>query len=229
MELKVLGRYGPYTTERDTSCSCYLLTDGDLRLLLDMGPGSLGRVIEYADPGTLSAVWISHLHFDHTADLLPLRYYLENKPGRLKIIVEPQDTDYYRLLTGDRCFEVIEARPGEKLTLDGAELEFSRMKHPFPDLALTVRGSKTFVYTGDTSYFEGIERVFDGADAVLADCSKPAGYDGPHMDCVTAKKLAALTGVRILATHLTPGSDPTADFADCPSIEVVAEMETYVI
>jgi ribonuclease BN (tRNA processing enzyme) len=52
--------------------SCYLVTDGSTRLLLDCGPGAATVLSAVTHVSTLDAVVISHLHSDHCYDLLPL-------------------------------------------------------------------------------------------------------------------------------------------------------------
>lgn len=81
------------------ACSSYLVTYGSVNVLLDCGPDSLAVLREEINPRNLDAIIISHLHADHTLDLVPLAYGLkygppvgdERKPagGRLAIFVPP--------------------------------------------------------------------------------------------------------------------------------------------
>ena len=63
----------PYPTA-DESCSGYLLQAGGANVLVDIGGGVLGTLQRYIRLEDLHAVWISHLHADHFADM-PLLYY----------------------------------------------------------------------------------------------------------------------------------------------------------
>ena len=75
MKIHVLGRYagcpGP-----GGSCSGYLVEVGSQRILLDCGPGVLGRLQTVCTLEELDAIVLSHLHADHCLDLIPLSYGL---------------------------------------------------------------------------------------------------------------------------------------------------------
>ena len=80
MQLTVLG-CSPASTNPGGASSSYLVEDGQTRLLLDCGSGSFGRLIQYLDPATVDAIVISHMHADHTLDLIPYRYALSFAGG----------------------------------------------------------------------------------------------------------------------------------------------------
>ncbi len=229
MRLTCLGRYGPYPKPGDSACSCYVVEDGGAKLVLDMGPGSLRRLTAFTDVKDIDAIWLSHMHYDHTSDLLAFRYLLEDLDVRMKVIACPDESDYCRVLLAHPLFEVIPVKAGDSLDIKGLRLSFYEMEHPAYDLAIRMDGSKSLVYTGDTVYTPELERACRGADAVLADCSKPAGFTGPHMTVVQAARLAQLTGAKILATHLSPFYDPTSELAGSDDIAVVRELESREI
>ena len=62
------------------ACSSYLVTYGAVNVLMDCGPGSLSFLREAINPRNLDAILISHLHADHTLDLVPLAYGLKYGP-----------------------------------------------------------------------------------------------------------------------------------------------------
>ena len=78
MYLTILGNNGPFPAPGG-ACSSYLLESdsGETKLLIDAGTGSLARLMDIARPETLDAVVLSHLHFDHMSDLLPMQYALQ--------------------------------------------------------------------------------------------------------------------------------------------------------
>ena len=84
MKLTVIGCSGSYPGP-ESPASCYLLEadhDGRTwRIVLDLGNGALGALHRYADPLTIDAVLLSHLHADHCIDLTS--YYVLRKyhPG----------------------------------------------------------------------------------------------------------------------------------------------------
>ena len=56
--------------------SGYLITHAGFTLLLDCGSGVFSKLRAFADPATVDAVLISHLHADHMLDLLPFSFAL---------------------------------------------------------------------------------------------------------------------------------------------------------
>src|SRR5262245_19848729 len=75
MELTVLGSATPYPRP-DNPCSGYLVSTADTRLWTDAGTGTLGELQRHVRLEDLDGIWISHLHADHTADLLTAVYGL---------------------------------------------------------------------------------------------------------------------------------------------------------
>ena len=64
MRLTVLGCSGPYPAA-DVGTSGYLLTSNDTNLLLECGCGVVPKLWRAIKPGQLSAVVLTHFHFDH--------------------------------------------------------------------------------------------------------------------------------------------------------------------
>ena len=230
MKLTVLGKYGPYPKEGDHASSCYLVQGGSTSLVLDMGPGSLSRLMQAADLRKINGIFISHLHYDHTSDLLPFRYLLEDMNLKMKIFVRREESPWYDILFGHPDFEVINVSPSSPVTAGDFKLTFYEMKHTVPCLGVKVQqDDKALFYTGDTLFNDNIYPALNGTDLLLADCSKPAGFTGPHMTVENAKEINGNTGVRIISTHLSPGYDPDDEYKNFPGIETAREMKTYEI
>lgn len=71
MQLTVLGCRAGMPGGGQPS-SGYLVDTATARILLDCGPGIATALSALTEPGSLDAVFISHLHVDHCHDLLPL-------------------------------------------------------------------------------------------------------------------------------------------------------------
>lgn len=229
MELTVLGKYGPYPKAGTGAASGYLVSDGGVNLALDMGSGTLARLQQMTDISRLDGIFISHLHYDHTSDLLPLRYLLEDLDRTLTVYTAYEDSEWYKLLFGHPNLKVVNVDSSSVIRLGSLTLRFYDMLHTVPCLAVRIEGSKTLVYTGDTMYNDNILAALVGADCALADCSKPDGFNGPHMTVSIAKKLNAETGVRIISTHLSPDYSPEEEYKEFPGISVAEELKTYKI
>lgn len=228
MELTVLGKYGPYPNEKGCA-SGYLVKNGEDCLLMDMGSGTLSRLMQIIDIEKVKHIFISHLHFDHTSDLLPFRYLIEELNKKVNIYTSRQDTEWYKILFNHPNFNVVDIDKATKINIGSMTLSFLEMKHTSTDYAVIIKGEKTLCYTGDTLYNDNIPLCFEKSDVVLADCSKPEGFNGPHMNISHAKKLAEKYQKRIIATHLSADYDPTDDLKAYENISVAEELKTYIL
>ena len=104
MELQILGSVSPYCA-LDKNCPCYLITDGQNKILLDCGPG-ITRLMDMENILENLTIIISHLHKDHYGSLLELGYasYVYHNLGylnkRIDIYIPNADKihvdDYYK-------------------------------------------------------------------------------------------------------------------------------------
>jgi ribonuclease BN (tRNA processing enzyme) len=71
MRLTVLGACGAWP-DAGQACSGYLVEHDGFRLLLDLGYATVPRLLQRAGADSIDAVFITHGHPDHCADLNPL-------------------------------------------------------------------------------------------------------------------------------------------------------------
>ena len=71
MELRVIGGCGAWPAAGE-ACSGYLLEHDGFRLLIDPGYAVLPRLLRFLSADEVDAVFVSHRHPDHCADLNPL-------------------------------------------------------------------------------------------------------------------------------------------------------------
>lgn len=82
LSVLVLGSGGPVVTKKRTSPGYLILTDGNPRILMDIGGGTISRLGQAkVDIKDLDIILLSHLHIDHTADLAPIvkMLYFQNR------------------------------------------------------------------------------------------------------------------------------------------------------
>src|SRR6478735_5268160 len=95
VRITVLGCSGSVAGP-DSPASGYLLTAPDTPpVVIDFGPGVLGALQRYADPGEVS-IFLTHLHADHCLDLpglLVWRRYHPMKPAGRALMYGPSGTD----------------------------------------------------------------------------------------------------------------------------------------
>lgn len=216
MELTILGRYGPYP-RAGGACSGYLVRAGQTRLVLDLGNGTLSRLLGKTPLGGIEAILLSHLHSDHMGDMLVLRYALAQLAERelgpslpLPLVMPLEPELEYRQLAGAGVFDITGARPGMRINLGKVTVTLRQMLHPVPSYAMDITdGSSRLFYTGDTSWFDGLVSLCRGADLLLADTGRLEGdrVSGvpAHMTAAEAGRLARDAGVAALVcTHISP-------------------------
>lgn len=229
MELTALGIYGPYGKAGTGAASGYLVKNQEDYLVMDMGSGTLSRLMAAVDIKKVNHIFISHLHFDHTSDLLPLRYLLEELNHTVNIYTHKEDTEWYKILFKHPNFNIINIDENSNIKIGSMTLEFLQMKHTVTDYAVIIKGDKTLCYTGDTLYNENVPKCFEKSDCVLADCSKPKGFGGPHMNISDAVNLSQKYSAKIIATHLSADYNPANELNAFPNITVAEELKTYII
>src|SRR6266516_6493794 len=118
MRLTVLGGCGAWP-EAGQACSGFLVEHDGFRLVVDLGYATVPRLLRRAAPGQVDAVFISHGHPDHCADLNPLlraRAMRDDPAGALPVYALPGALD--AVLALDRpgmlagALELTELSPG---------------------------------------------------------------------------------------------------------------------
>lgn len=228
MILKILGNSGPYPAPNG-ACSGYLLQSdsGDTKILIDCGPGVLSRLMDEGCLGTLDAVVLSHLHYDHMSDMLPLQYALQLNP-RVKplAVYAPDEPEAVAALLDCPYFDLW---PAEDVTVGEMRIRFTAARHPVPTNAVSVEcDGERFVFTGDTNEDALVELFCDGASLLLADCGFAKAdhrFTAPHLSAELCGRLAANARVKkLLLTHLNPKYDPQALLAEAREIFPAAEL-----
>ena len=117
VEFEVLGSGGPEIDGR-ASTSYLLWIDGEAKLIVDMGSGSMLRFEEsYARIETLEAVVLTHMHIDHSVDLASFMKagYFSQRRESLDVI-GPEGNRYFpsmsefveRLFGSDGAYEYMQ-------------------------------------------------------------------------------------------------------------------------
>jgi ribonuclease BN (tRNA processing enzyme) len=123
MQLTIIGAAPAYTSRRGAAASSYLVQataaeGGPASLVLDLGQGSFSNLAATAEPSTLTAVLVSHLHPDHFIDLIALRHYLKwefNPPRRAAVLAPAGLAERLDALDGHAGFtaEALDVAPLE--------------------------------------------------------------------------------------------------------------------
>jgi len=245
MRLTVLGHYGSFSGAGG-ACSGYLVEHNGYRLLLDCGNGVLSRLQQYCSIDDLSAILLSHLHFDHIGDIFPLRYAIETRLALgetlplLPLYYPATPAEAAAMLAEDSLFTSILIKDGMRSPIGPFQVEFLRMDHSIESYAISicVEGEK-LVYSGDTLMNPRLMEIAAGADLLLCEATVAGDISCkqdalPHMTANQAAQTAAIAGVhRLLLTHFWYRQDREMLLAEArrtfAASELAEEMHTYEI
>lgn len=239
MKLICLGVNGPYPAT-DGATSGYLVHHEHTCLQLDMGSGTLAALCRYTAPEKLTAVLLSHWHYDHCSDVLPLVYRMESLMAQgvepLPVYAPADKRSLVRqALLASPAFRVHNVAAGDTLALSEVQVQVGVARHPVPAVMYRLTASgRSLCYTGDTNVVEGMVQFASGCDLLLADGLFPEaawGEGKPHLSAVMAAQLAkdAQAG-RVVITHLNPAIDPVGLLAEARAVRPDAALaERYAV
>ena len=213
MKLHVLGVSGPFP-ESNGATSGYLLEAGDTLLQFDLGSGVLSRLTALTSPESLSALFLTHWHYDHTADLAVLLYRLEAMKQSLQVYAPADNASPVRkIVAGSGVFRLTDVAPGDTVTVGSCTVCVGEARHPVPAVGYRVESEgRVFGFTGDTNTLPSLADFYRGSSLLLADALFPAEdwtEARPHLSAVLAAEMAVSAGAEhLVLTHLNPVYSP---------------------
>ena len=231
MEILFLGTGScmPSTKMPTRSYSGFFIDNGDESFLFDIGPGAIHKLVlsgvDILDKPT--HIFITHLHPDHTLDLITLIQARDagfrriNKAAKINLygpigtkkllnsIINIKEWGFIAdSLKKEGILEIREVSSGEIAKGKDWKVKSNRIKHFENSVAysLEIKGSK-IVYSGDMGYDEKISELGKDADVAILECSvltkKGAGEN--HLCPEDIGKLAKLGSFKkIILTHMYP-------------------------
>ena len=212
MRVNILGYWGGYPTAGGATAG-YLITTDEGQILLDCGSGVTSKLFYYTQVENISGVILSHLHYDHMADIGILQYAAA---GAIRRGVMKQKLDIYapdqpkemlnELYSPHSNVRIID--PSQTIRLAGAEIEFAPVRHTIACYAVKISyKGKVLVYSGDTAYCESLIDFAKDADMFLCEatiCEGSTHTTGAgHMDSLHAGMIAKKANVKkLVLTHL---------------------------
>lgn len=208
--------------------SGYVIHGRGEQVLLDCGPG-VATVLTGRPLTEISAIFVSHAHYDHCADLLTLglclimsydlpegfRIPLYLPPGSMEQLMEvarvfPYHSDKHANPYA-HVFETREYAAGEAIRVgDLSLIPVGPNNHSCPAWSCRISdGEQTIAYSGDSAYHTSVIEAARNADLLLCESIRPAFTDEPaitrsHMSAEQAGAVAREAGARaLLLSHLT--------------------------
>lgn len=221
---KVLGSSGAWP-DAGRACSGYLIQSAGATLVLDLGFGTLPRLLQTCRAQDVGAVFVSHAHADHCVDLYGLYRALRlpqppiasppvfaigevmERVGALDGAGGPErlrSTLDFRPIEGDKTFEAGPFR-----------LRTFALPRFVPNLGVRVEvGGTTVAYTGDTGPSEVISELARDVDLFVCEATYPTppASEGPRLLLSASEAGAYAQGARakrLVLTHFWPGDDRT--------------------
>ena len=222
MEITVVGS-GTVVPRLERRQSCVVVVAGGQTLFFDLGSGAVrGMLHSGLDPFAVDRIFFTHLHPDHTVDVVPLLFAInygdpEERTRPLHVTGPEPFLRFWNSvmevwgdwMTGDYAALVSEL-PSEcrsPIDLAGCRLSWAPAEHRRESIAYRLDAEDgAFVYTGDTEYSESVVELARGADTLLIECSFPdeAPVAG-HLTPSGVARVASEARVRrVILTHIYP-------------------------
>ena len=223
--LTILGS-GTCVPRLERSSAGYMLETGSSLVLLDMGPGTIRRLLETGkSTDNVTHICLSHFHPDHSADLIPFLFatkyggsrrrqpvQLFGGPG-FELFLKALQAAYGPWLSNSReLWSINELDPARgPIGLPDFTLRFAQVCHRPESLAFRIETRDGFclVYGGDSDYCRNLVEIAMGADLLVCESSMPDGQkvDG-HLTPSLAGRVATSAAVaKLVLTHFYPACD----------------------
>jgi ribonuclease BN (tRNA processing enzyme) len=222
MRLTVLGACGAWPAAGQ-ACSGYLVEHDGFRLLVDVGYATVPRLLERITADEVDAVFISHGHPDHCADLNPLlraRVLRDNPASPLPVYALPGALD--AVLALDRpatlagAYVLYEFTAGSRLEIGPFRAQTRLLPHWLPNAGVRLAADdRVLAYTGDSGPSADVGELARDADLLLAEATFVDRVpEDSRRDLSSARQVgrqaADAAAKHLMLTHLQPGTDPAS-------------------
>lgn len=216
MDITVLGCSGSYPG-LDCPCSGYLVRDGDLNVVVDLGPGCLASLQRHVALSDVSAIVLSHSHADHWSDLAGFHVASRYRYERLGVPVWGTGETYEiaKMMPGnlEPTFDWNVTGDGDVFAIGSLQFTLERTDHYVETHAMRIesRDGGSMVYSADTGPDWSIERLGRGVDLALVEATYGTDSDAEGMKHLSARQAGeqarAAKAKRCVLTHFWPESD----------------------
>jgi ribonuclease BN (tRNA processing enzyme) len=234
--LVVLGSCGA-RPEAGRASSGFLVEYDGVRIVLDLGYGTLPRLLSHVPDADLDAVVITHEHADHCVDLHALYRVLRFGPvrSRIPLFAPPGVLERVGALEVDGdlrdAFDVREF----PATVGPFRMSSVQLPHWVPNSGVRLAAAGfVLAYTGDAGPSPEAVALGEDADLFVVEATLQGGDESPYLrNARQAGKLASAAGARrLMLTHFWPDSDRSvsrAEAAEAFAGEILVASEDLVV
>lgn len=226
MRVSVIGSSGTFPTATNPA-SGYVIENGSTRIWCDAGPGTFTSLPLAAD--LIDAVFISHRHPDHCADIFAAYHAWTFVPEPREGIPLYANSDVLEHLADflgssvdeafQGTFDLRELSDGDQVVEGDIELTVTAMSHSVPALGSRWTGNgRSLFFTGDSGPGDW-ERALDGVHILMSEAAlqgerEDGEFDG-HLTASEAGSIARQAGVdKLVLTHIPPYLDKSVSVAE---------------
>ncbi len=219
MKVKILGTGTSIPSLKRLSSSYLVMTEG-LKILIDVGPSVVRRLLEYGyQVHDIDMVILTHFHVDHSADLstflFACNYGIEPRKSPLIIMGGKGFKTYFKGLSQiypwilpnhyDLTLKVLS---GKGMEINGLKINSKPVNHNRESIAIKIEDESSVVFTGDTAYTKRLSAFVRDVDLLITECSFPHREVKGHMNL---RHLASIVDEarpkRVILSHLYPEWD----------------------
>ena len=226
--MTVLGK-SPAMPDANGANSGYLLTDGGFTCCWNAAPECSRNCGAVCDPMDVDAVLITHLHADHTLDLIPyahaLGYWYREAGWRPRLLAPPGARAAFAQLGVTLSFDALleetfaieEYDPDAEVAVGPFKVRFAEVPHFIPAWAcdFTTADGHRFTFGADCAANDAIVELARGTDLLMLEATEgpeprqhPPGAVHGHMSAREAGELARrANAARLLLTHYSDELD----------------------
>jgi ribonuclease BN (tRNA processing enzyme) len=219
MKLHILGT-GTAIPRIERNSSAYLVTTGDLKILVDVGPSVVRRLLERGfDVDDIDVIIITHFHVDHTADLstffFACNYGNVAREKPLTVIGGSGIRRFYRGLK--KIYPWIEPKTydltvtrlvNESRVYKGVTITTAPVKHNPESIGIRLDEKRSLTFSGDTDFSQNLAKLAHGTDVLVTECAFPERKVKGHLNLESLDRIVKKAmPKRVLLTHLYPEWD----------------------
>lgn len=236
MKITILGS-GTATPSLERNSSGLFIQTPSLKVIVDMGPGTLRRMCEaHVDYKDIDVIALTHFHPDHVTDFISFLFASNYAYGPMRNepfhVIGPTGLKQFHnslvgifgnwiVPSGNRMLmHEMSATDPDSLEIESVKIRSAPAAHSFPCLSYRIDADETsLTISGDSDVSENLIELAQGSNTLVCECSMPDNMKiNGHMTPSEAGAIAAQASViRLILTHFYP---------PCDEVDVVSAAQT---